>query len=82
MLGSLIKQIMGYKQVPMSQIAREIGKSPSNLFQMLERDDLRESALKQFAEILDCDLKVEFIDKKTGRVFTEADIAGKKERDG
>lgn len=80
MIASLIKQIIGYKQVPISQIAREAGKTPANLYQILERDDLRESLIQQLAEILDCDYRVTFIDRNTGRIFTEEDIAGRKEK--
>lgn len=70
-----IKGILGYKDMSLREFAEKIGWEQGNFKNQLARDDFRESALRQIAEGLDCDLKIQFVDKKTGiaYVFPESD---------
>lgn len=64
-----IKMICGYRELPLSELAGKINKSTSNFYQMLKRDNFRESELIEIADVLGCDLKIEFIDRETGKKF-------------
>lgn len=69
MQTKIIKMICGFREIPVSDLAEKLGKSTSNFYQILKRDDFRESELKEIAAALGCDLKIEFIDRDTGRSF-------------
>ncbi len=69
MQTKIIKMICGFREIPVSDLAEKLGKSTSNFYQILKRDDFRESELKEIAAALGCDLKIEFIDRETGRSF-------------
>ena len=64
-----IKMICGFREIPVSDVATKLNKTTSNFYQMLKRDNFREKELEQIAEILNCDLKISFIDKETGKEF-------------
>lgn len=64
-----IKMICGYREIPVSEVAEKLNKSTSNFYQMLKRDNFRESELVEIADILGCDLKISFIDRETGKEF-------------
>lgn len=55
--------------MPLSDLAAKLHKSTSNFYQILKRDDFRENELKEIADALDCDLRITFIDRETGREF-------------
>ena len=69
MQTKIIKMICGFREIPVSDLAEKLGKSTSNFYQILKRDDFRESELEQIAAALGCDLKIEFVDRETGRSF-------------
>lgn len=69
MQGKIIRMIAAYKGVPLSEIAQKMGKTTSNFYQILARDDFRESELKRMAEILGCDFDIVFTDRDTGKRF-------------
>lgn len=64
-----IKMICGYREIPVSEVAEKLNKSTSNFYQMLKRDNFRESELEEIARILNCDLKIIFIDRETKKEF-------------
>lgn len=69
MQSNIIKMILAFKGKNVSDLAAKLDKSPNNLLQILKRDNLREKELEQIAEALDCDLRIEFIDRQTGKIY-------------
>lgn len=69
MQARIIKMLCGFREIPLSDLAEKLGKSTSNFYQMLKRDNFRESELQQIADILNCDLKITFVDRTTGKEF-------------
>ena len=69
MQTKVIKMICGFREIPVSDLAAKLGKSTSNFYQILKRDDFRESELQEIADALGCELKISFIDRETGRSF-------------
>ena len=49
-----------------SELARRLGISPQNLHNKMKRDNFTESDLREIAEALNCELKIQFISKETG----------------
>lgn len=64
-----IKMICSFREIPVSDLAEKLGKSTSNFYQMLKRDNFRESELEQIADVLGCDIKINFVDRQTGKEF-------------
>ena len=69
MQGKKIKSILIYKDMTITDIYEKLGKSVQNLSNLLKKDNFRESELEEIADKLDCDLKIEFVDKTTGKTF-------------
>ena len=69
MQGKKIKSILIYKDMTITDLSEKLGKSVQNLSNLLKKDNFRESELKEIADKLDCDLKIEFVDKTTGETF-------------
>lgn len=69
MQTKVIKMICGYREIPISELAEKLNKSTSNFYQMLKRDNFRESELQEIANILGCNLEIKFIDRETGKEF-------------
>ena len=69
MQGKKIKSILIYKDMTITDLSEKLGKSVQNLSNLLKKDNFRESELKEIADNLDCDLKIEFVDKTTGKTF-------------
>lgn len=69
MQGKKIKSILIYKDMTITDLSEKLGKSVQNLSNLLKKDNFRESELKEIADKLDCDLKIEFVDKTTGKTF-------------
>lgn len=52
-----------------SELARRLGISPQNLHNKMKRDNFTESDLREIANALNCNLKIQFISKGTGEVL-------------
>lgn len=48
-----------------SELARKIGTSPQNLHNKFKRNNFSTSELEEIAAALNCDLRIDFIDKET-----------------
>ena len=48
-----------------SELARKIGTSPQNLHNKFKRNNFSTSELEEIASALDCDLRIDCIDKET-----------------
>lgn len=64
-----IKLITKRKGLTLLKIAEMTNQTNQNLANKLKRNDMRESELKTFANMLDCDLKITFIDRQTKEEF-------------
>ena len=69
MQAPIIKMICGFRDLPVSEVAKKMNKTTSNFYQMLKRDNFREQELNEIADILNCDLKIIFTDRDTGKEF-------------
>lgn len=69
MQSQIIKMIAAYKNINVSDIAKALNKSTSNFYQMLKRDNFRESELQEIAAVLGCNLEIKFIDQETKKEF-------------
>lgn len=67
--SKIIKMIMGFKGVKSSELAKALNKSPSNLFQIFSRDNFRVQELEEIADALNCDVKITWVDRETGKEF-------------
>ena len=52
-----------------SELARRLGISPQNLHNKMKRDNFTESDLREIANALNCNLKIQFISKETREVL-------------
>lgn len=52
-----------------SELARRLGISPQNLHNKMKRDNFTESDLREIANALNCNLKIQFISKETGNIM-------------
>ena len=52
-----------------SELASRLGISPQNLHNKMKRDNFTESDLREIANALNCNLKIQFISKETGEVL-------------
>mgnify|MGYP000096691159 FL=1 len=52
-----------------SELARRLGISPQNLHNKMKRDNFTESDLREIANALNCNLRIQFISKETGEVL-------------
>lgn len=50
-----------------AELARKTGQSPQNMNNKYKRNSFKISELEKVAEAFDADLKVQFIDRKTGK---------------
>ena len=70
MLAKKIKKIMVDREMTLTQMVDKIGgTSLQNLSQKLKRDNLNEKELQEIARALDCELRIDFVDKETGEVL-------------
>ena len=69
MQGKKIKSILIYKDMTITDLSEKLGKSVQNLSNLLKKDNFRESEVEEIADKLDCNLKIEFVDKTTGKTF-------------
>lgn len=64
-----IRLIVGRRGVTIGEVAEATKQTRQNLSNKLKRNDFKESELLQFAEFLNCELKIIFIDKESGEEF-------------
>lgn len=68
-MTQIIKMILAYKSLNVSDLALKLNTSRPNMSQKLKRDNFSEKELKEIAEALNCELKISFVDKETGKEF-------------
>ncbi|MBE6598587.1 MAG: helix-turn-helix transcriptional regulator [Ruminococcaceae bacterium] len=62
-----IKTILWERNLTIKKLAEKIGTSGANLSNKLSRDNFSEKEMREIANALDCDLEINFIDRKTGK---------------
>ena len=68
-MTQIIKMILGYRDLSITDLADKLNTSRPNVSQKLKRDNFTEKEMKQIADALGCDLKITFIDRATGKEF-------------
>lgn len=69
MVSKQLKAILAYKDSSAARLAEKLNCSQANISQKFKRDNFSEKEMKEIADILDCDLKITFIDRATGKEF-------------
>lgn len=69
MISKTIKMILTYREMNISSLANKLETSRPNLSQKFKRDNFSEKELQEIADALNCDLKISFVDRSTGKEF-------------
>ncbi len=69
MIAKIIKMVMAYKDMNISNLADKLETSRPNMSQKFKRDNFSEKELVEIAEALGCDLRITFVDRETGKEF-------------
>lgn len=68
-MTQIIKMILGYRDMNISDLADKLNTSRPNLSQKFKRDNFSEKELTEIADALGCDLSIKFVDRETGKEF-------------
>ena len=69
MFTKLLKIKLVEKELTAKDLAVMIGTSQQNLSAKMKRDNFSEKEMQEIADALNCDLKISFIDRETGKEF-------------
>lgn len=69
MVSRQIKSILAYRESNAARLAELLHCSQANISQKLKRDNFSEKEMQEIADILNCELKISFIDKDSGKEF-------------
>ena len=69
-MQELIKLICVKRKITLKELATRSGQTGQNLYNKMNRNDWKQSELKRVLDVLDADLKIEIIDRETGKPFT------------
>lgn len=69
MTANQIKSLLAFKGSNAAQLAEKLDCSQANISQKFKRDNFSEKELAKIADILNCDLKITFTDRETGKEF-------------
>lgn len=69
MLAEKIKIVMLKQKVNVKELSQRLNTSSSNITNKFKRDNFSEKELFEIAAALDCDLKIDFIDKTTKQIL-------------
>jgi DNA-binding Xre family transcriptional regulator len=69
MLAEKIKIVMLKQKVNVKELAKRLNTSSSNITNKFKRDNFSEKELVEIAAALDCDLKIDFVDKFTKQIL-------------
>lgn len=62
-----IKVLLAEREMTMTDLAKKLGTSKSNLSNKMKRNNFSEKELKEIAEALNCDYDISFIMRDTGK---------------
>lgn len=66
-IANKIRFLVIERDVKMKDVADKFGSTPSNWANKLKNDNFRVNELERIAEILDCDLEVNFVLRDSGK---------------
>lgn len=69
MFTKLLKIKLIEKDLTAKDLAAKIGTSQQNLSAKMKRDNFSEKEMEEIAAALNCNLKISFIDRDTGKEF-------------
>lgn len=69
MFTKLLKIKLIEKDLTAKDLAAKIGTSQQNLSAKMKRNNFSEKEMEEIAAALNCDLKISFIDRDTGKEF-------------
>ena len=72
-----IRKIMLIRQISSAQIARQYGISNQVVSNKLRRPNVNVKQLEELAGWIDCDIQINFIDRKTGDIIGSVTIDNK-----
>lgn len=68
-LHTYLKKICVIKEMSLAEVSKKAGMSVQNLSGILNNNNATLGTLDKLADTLDCDIKVSFIDRKTGKEY-------------
>lgn len=68
-IAKLIKKLLVDKDLNTVDLSKRLGCGTANLYNKYKRNNFSVKELEEIANALNCDLKIEFVDKTTGMTF-------------
>lgn len=65
-MAEKVRILLVKRKITVTDLAKRLGMSQSNLSNKLSRDNFNEKELQAIADALDCDLDIDFILRDTG----------------
>lgn len=69
-----IKKCLKIRFISSVELARRLGITKQNLWNRYKRNDMRISDLERIANVLGCNLQIDFIDMYSGRPLTDKEV--------
>lgn len=69
MVSRQIKSLLAFKGSSAAQLAEKLQCTQANISQKFKRDNFSEREMQEIANALNCDLKISFVDRETGKEF-------------
>lgn len=66
-IASKIRAMLKYKEMKQSDLCRNIDIERGNLSRSLNGNTYKTEVLKKYAEGMDCDIEIYFLDRETGK---------------
>lgn len=67
-----IRSICGKRRIQFKELAKLSGQTSQNLYNKMNRTDWKLTEMKRVLDVLDADLCLQIVDRKTGKPFTES----------
>ena len=69
MVSRQIKALAAYNGISLQKMSSALGVTAQTTSKKLKRDNMTESDMREMADALGADVKITFIDRKTGKEF-------------
>lgn len=67
-----IRSICGKRKIQFKELAKLSGQTSQNLYNKMNRTDWKLTEMKRVLDVLDADLCLQIVDRKTGKPFSES----------
>jgi Helix-turn-helix. len=64
-----IRTLLKRRKMSLGELADKTNQSRQNLSNKFSRDNLTETDIKEIADVLNCDIDIQFIDRETGKLI-------------